>query len=106
MNEYLCLLRLTPRLHDPNAWTPDDEALVSDHFERLQGWLAEGRLILAGRTQEAGERALGLVIFRAEDKHEAELLATSDPAVVGGVMTAECRPYRVALMAHGDGAQD
>lgn len=65
-------------------------------FEHTPGLLADGRLILAGRTQE--ENPIGLVIFEAETEEEARAIMEGDPAVQAGVMTATLHPYRVALI--------
>ncbi len=56
--------------------------------------LADGRLTLAGRTQE--EIPFGIVIFEAET--EARAIMEGDPAVQAGVMSATLHPYRVALI--------
>jgi len=55
MNRYLILL--TPRRESfLQAATAEEMAVVERHFEYLQGLLAAGRLILAGRCEE-GRRA-------------------------------------------------
>ena len=56
-----------------------------------------GRVILAGRTTEPGDKTFGLVIFEAADDAAAQQFMESDPAVVAGVMTATLHPYAVAL---------
>jgi len=95
--QYLYVLRLVPRVHDDAAWTEADKAAVSQHFQRLQQATAAGRVILAGRTTETGDKTLGLVIFEAADDAAAQQFMESDPAVVAGVMTATLHPYAVAL---------
>jgi uncharacterized protein YciI len=95
--QYLYVLRLAPRLHDDAAWTEADKAAVSQHFQRLQQATAAGRVILAGRTTEPGDKTFGLVIFEAADDAAAQQFMESDPAVVAGVMTATLHPYAVAL---------
>jgi len=95
--QYLYVLRLVPRVHDDAAWTEADKAAVSQHFQRLQQATAGGRVILAGRTTETGDKTLGLVIFEAADDAAAQPFMESDPAVVAGVMTATLHPYAVAL---------
>ena len=97
LQQYLYVLRLVPRLHDEGAWTDADNAAVSRHFAHLKEATASGRVILAGRTLEPGDRTFGLVIFEAPDEAEARLFMESDPAVVAGVMTATLHPYAVAL---------
>jgi uncharacterized protein YciI len=95
--QYVYVLRLVPRVHDDAAWTEADKAAVSQHFQRLQQATAAGRVILAGRTTEPGDKTLGLVIFEAVDDAAAQQFMESDPAVVAGVMTATLHPYAVAL---------
>lgn len=95
---WLGLLRLTPRLHDDSAWTATDRASVGAHFARLRDATTRGQVALAGRTNETGDRTLGLVVFKADDAAAAERFMQEDPAVVAGVMTAEVRPYSIALL--------
>jgi uncharacterized protein len=95
--QYLYVLRLVPRVHDDAAWTEADKAAVSEHFQRLQQATTAGRVILAGRTTETGDKTFGLVIFEAADDAAAQQFMESDPAVVAGVMTATLHPYAVAL---------
>ena len=75
----------------------EEEARVTEHFEYLQRLLAEGVLILAGRTLNTDPSAFGIVIFTAASEAEARAIVDNDPAVKSGVMRAELYPYRVAL---------
>lgn len=95
---FLIVLKLVPRLHDDQAWTKDDQALVSAHFRRLKTTLEAGQLVLAGRTEEPGDRTVGLVIFKAPDEAAAREFMLADPCVAAGVMTATLHPYGIALM--------
>lgn len=94
MNRYLILL--TPRresfLLDATA---EEMAVVERHFEYLQGLLAAGRLILAGRCEEGPP---GIVVFEAESDEAAREVLDSDPAIEGGVFRGEVRPFRLALL--------
>lgn len=99
--QYIYFLRLIPRLLSDDNWTEADNAIVGRHFARLQVLLGEGRLVLAGRTQDEAPR--GIVILETGTEEEARELMESDPAVAEGVMTAELFPYRVALMRGMDG---
>ena len=56
-----------------------------------------GQLILAGRTSEPGDKTFGIAIFDAADEDAAGRLMEEDPAVAGGLMTAELHPFAVAL---------
>jgi len=95
--QWLYVLKLVPRLHDDKAWTESDKRAVGDHFKRLKQLAAERTVILAGRTNEPGDRTMGLVIFEAADEAAARALMQADPAVTGGIMTATLHPYPVAL---------
>ena len=78
--------------------TPEESALVGQHFDYLQALLRRGVLILAGRTLNTDGSGFGIVIFNAESEEAARALVDDDPAVKGGVFSAELFPYRVALM--------
>jgi uncharacterized protein YciI len=95
--QFIYVLRLVPRLHSDSAWTKDDNAALARHFARFQHAIETGELILAGRTQEPGEKTFGIAIFQARDEAAARRFMESDPAVVAGLMTAELHPFAVAL---------
>lgn len=96
--QFIYVLKLIPRLIDENNWTSRDEEIVTNHFNHLKGLLQEGKLILAGRTLNMDETTFGIVIFEAGSEEEARMMMNADPAVEGGIMTAQLFPYRVALM--------
>lgn len=95
--QYIYMLRVSPHLQDQSKWTDKEKAAAARHFERLKKATAEGKVILAGRTTEALDKTFGMVIFDAESEAAAKAFMNSDPAVVGGVMTATLHPYSVAL---------
>lgn len=78
--------------------TPEEAAIVSDHFNYLKDLTAKGVLILAGRTQTTDETSFGIIIFRAESEEAARAIMNNDPAVAKGVFRASLFPYKVALM--------
>jgi uncharacterized protein YciI len=96
--QYLYRLKLVPRLVDDANWTDKENKAVGEHFERLKKMLAEGSLVLAGRTLNKDETAFGIVVFEAASEEEARKIMMGDPAVREGIMTAELFPYRVALI--------
>ena len=57
---------------------------------------AEGRLVLAGPSALPAD-TFGLGIFDQNDRVEVEAIVAADPAVTGGIMTAEIRPYRISV---------
>ena len=77
--------------------TAEEGRLVGEHFAYLEGLLARGALKLAGRTLTTGPEPFGIVVFEAADAAAATAVMAGDPAVAGGVMTAEVFPFRVAL---------
>jgi uncharacterized protein YciI len=95
--QFIYVLRLVPRLYSDSAWTKDDNAAIARHFARFKHAIETGELILAGRTQEPGDKTFGIAIFEAKDEDAARKFMESDPAVVAGIMTAELHPFSVAL---------
>jgi uncharacterized protein YciI len=91
------MLRLVPRLYADSAWTKEDNAVLERHFVRFQQAAKSGQLILAGRTSETGAKTFGIAIFEAPDEDAARKFMQEDPAVAGGLMTAELHPFAVAL---------
>jgi uncharacterized protein YciI len=98
---FLYILKLIPRLHAESAWTKADEEAVGRHFRHLKAAVERGQVVLAGKTDEPGDKTFGLVIFEAADEATAKAFMESDPAVVAGVMTAELRAYHLALLRKG-----
>ncbi len=94
---FVYLLRLVPRLHDDKAWTERDVAVIQRHAARLTAETKAGRVILAGRTTEPGDRTFGLVIFEAANEAAARAYMLADPAVAEGIMTATVHPYLIAF---------
>jgi uncharacterized protein YciI len=95
--QFIYVLHLVPRLYDDKAWTEQDKAAVDRHFNRFKEAIKSGRLILAGRTQEPGDKTFGIAIFEAADEIAARKFMEEDPAIAAGVMTAELHPFAVAL---------
>lgn len=95
--QFIYLLRLVERLHSDSAWTKADEETFGRHFRHLKAATEQGQAIVVGRTKETGDRTFGLVIFEADNAEAARAFAESDPAVVGGVMTVEVRPFSLVL---------
>ncbi len=94
--DYICFLE-PARPGMPDAPTPEEGEAVAAHFAYYEQLLAQGTLILAGRTLEPP--FMGLLLFRADSNEAAHAIVDADPAVARGVMHARVQPYRVAL--HG-----
>ena len=95
---YIYILRLIPRLLETANWTQEDNAIIEDHFMKLQELLKEGTLILAGKTGGLDENTFGIVILNAENEAQAMQLMNNDPAVLKGIMSARLFPFNVALI--------
>jgi len=94
---FIYMLKLVPRLHDDSKWTKEDKEALDRHFTRLKEATKSGDLILAGRTQEPGDKTFGIVILSVSDEAAAQKFMESDPAVVAKLMTAELHPFTVHL---------
>ena len=101
MQTFIYVLKLVPRLYDDNKWTKEDKAALDRHFTQLQEAAKSGELILAGRTQEPGNKTFGIAIFRASDEAAARKFMESDPAVVAKLMTAELHPFSMHVQRKG-----
>ena len=95
--QFIYVLHLVPRLHADTSWTDEDKKVLQRHFIRFQEAIKAGKLILAGRTSESGDKTFGIAIFEAKDEAAARKFMEEDPAVAGGLMTAELHPFSVAL---------
>jgi uncharacterized protein YciI len=99
-NEFLGVLTLTDKYKDEKNWTPQDQALVGEHFQRLLKFKNEGVVVLAGRTELPLDNPdmVGLVIFYAKDEKEALKFMQEDPAVKNKIMQTKVHPYGIALI--------
>jgi uncharacterized protein len=97
MNQYL--YRLLPvRIEMVTVGpTPEEQAIVSEHFAHLTALTEQGVMLLVGRTQDNSPRTFGIAIFQAESEEQAQLIMNSDPAVRNGIMHAELFPFSIAL---------
>lgn len=91
-------MSLDSKFHDEKNWTENDQKIVGEHFNYLKKAKADGKLILAGRTDESNEKTFGIVIFYATDSISARSFMNSDPVVKAGIMKATIHPYKVALI--------
>ena len=77
--------------------TPEEQAIVSEHFAHLEALTAQGVMLFVGRTQDNSPRTFGIAVFQAEADEQAQAIMNSDPAVRKGIMRAELFPFRIAL---------
>lgn len=78
--------------------TPEEEAIVDEHFAYLEALTERGVMLLVGRTQNNDEDTFGIVIFQADSEASAQQIMNNDPAVKKGVMRADLFPFRIALV--------
>ncbi|MEZ6242787.1 MAG: YciI family protein [Phycisphaerales bacterium] len=93
--QFICFLEPS-RDTMPEDPTPEEAAAVRAHFEYYSARRDSGELILAGRTLE--RPWVGIFIFEAASREDAERLVEADPGVKAGVFRTRLQPYRVALL--------
>ncbi|MBR0577317.1 hypothetical protein KCG48_13445 [Proteiniclasticum sp. BAD-10] len=103
--EFIYTLKLREELRQSSNWPQADDEAVDAHFEKLKAMLANGKLILAGRTPTMDEDTFGIVIFKADSLEEATRIMKEDPAVMQGTMSARVYPFRTALLRGGKRAK-
>ena len=102
MSEWIYFIH-PPRSNFAATMTPEERAVWSDHFDRLQRLLKEGVMVLVGPT--LGETNTGIAVFEAPDEGAARRLMDEDPVIAGGFARGELRPFRVSLLrGRDDGA--
>lgn len=83
--------------------TPEEEAIIGEHFAYLKNATAEGIVVLAGPCLD---ETFGLIVFRAENEAAAQAFMHNDPSVKNNVMMAELHPMRISLLSnHGQTAR-
>jgi uncharacterized protein YciI len=96
MPEYIYLIH--PMRHGFfDAPTPEEDAVMEEHFQYLQKASKEGTVLLAGLCTD---ETFGLVVFRAENEEAANAFMFNDPSVKANVMMAELHPFRASLIGH------
>jgi uncharacterized protein YciI len=77
-----------------NAPTPEEEAILDEHFAYLKRAAETGTVLLAGPCTDD---TFGLVVFRAENDEAANAFMFDDPSVKKNIMVAELHPLRVSI---------
>ena len=96
MAQFIYFVRpLRPDFSPDNA-TETEREIVGQHFAYLQKALADGKVILVGRTQE--EPWVGVCIFEVANRDEANEFLQNDPAVAKDVFHGTVQSYGIALM--------
>ena len=76
--------------------TEEESRVISDHYDYLVGLRDAGKLVVAGPSIVAGD-TIGIGVLDVDEEDEARAIVAADPAIVDGVMTAEIRPFRIAV---------
>jgi len=76
--------------------TPEDDAVMEEHFQYLRQATEAGIVVLAGPCLD---QTFGTIIFRAKDDKIARTFMLNDPSVKKNVMMAELHPMHISL--HG-----
>jgi uncharacterized protein YciI len=92
---FLVILR---PVRDEMPFTPtgEESRVVAAHYDYLVSLRDEGKLVVAGPSIVEGD-TIGSGVLDVESRTEAEAIVAADPAITGGVMTAEVRPMRIAV---------
>ena len=79
--------------------TPEEAAVISEHFNYLKRLFEHGVVLHVGRTLTTHAGTWGLVVLRADSEDAARAIMENDPGVRHGVHRAELFPYRLVLGA-------
>ena len=77
--------------------TEAEARVTAAHFDYLKRLLADGLLVLAGRTLTSDYSAFGVAIFNARDDDHMRQITEADPGVSKKLFRAEWFPFRIAL---------
>ncbi|HJZ68765.1 MAG TPA: YciI family protein [Blastocatellia bacterium] len=75
--------------------TPEVEKLQADHMANINRLAKEGKLVIAGPFENAGNYA-GVFVFKAASLEEAKALAQTDPAVKAERLVVDVHPWMVS----------
>lgn len=89
MPEFILVVR-PPRPTFVEDSTPEEQAIIGEHFRYLKLNFEQGKVRFVGRT-ECGE--FGIAVFSAASIEQAEEFATNDPAIKAGVFSKEVLPF-------------
>lgn len=93
LKHYLIMYR-PPRDGFAENATPEESAIVTEHFEHLKALNASKTVLFAGRVEDA---RFGIALLETESEQEAQKILDNDPAVKAKIFTAELLPFSLAL---------
>ena len=82
--------------------TPEEEAIMGEHFLYLKEQTLNGTIFLAGPSFRGDGSGFGITIFEAADDAAAEAFMNGDPAVHKGILNAEWLHFRLSLLGEVD----
>lgn len=95
MGEWIYFIH-APRDDFAATMTEEERRAWTEHAERLDRMLADGKLILAGPT--LGRVNAGICVFEAPDEDAARRVMEEDPTIVSGLARGELRPFRASFL--------
>ena len=102
---YIFVLTLREDLRDQAAWKDEERQAVGANFDMLQREAKAGRVLLAGRSADRDpdgrihSDVIGIGVFLAASREEAEGFVANDPAVLAGVMKVRVHSFNLAVHA-------
>lgn len=76
--------------------TPQEDAVMEEHFEYLKQATTQGMVLLAGPCLD---ETFGVVVLNAESERTAREFMLNDPSVKNNVMMAELHPMKISLIS-------
>ena len=87
--------RILPQREDFVATiTPEEAAIMGEHFAYLSRLYDQGQVVFVGRA-ENGDYGIG--VFNLPDEAAFDTVVAADPAVAAGVVRAEKHAFKVVF---------
>jgi uncharacterized protein len=88
-------LALPPRPTFVHDATPDEYAVLEQHFAYMRTLAESGKLLLTGPTLDG---AYGVAILKVTEAADADALVRADPAVAAGLFEPRLHPLSVGIL--------
>ncbi|MGB8213868.1 MAG: YciI family protein [Anaerolineales bacterium] len=76
--------------------TPEEDAIMEEHFQYLKQATEAGVILLAGPCLD---HTFGIVVFHAENDQAAHAFMFKDPSIQKNVMMAELHPLQISMLS-------
>lgn len=76
--------------------TPEEKAVMDEHFQYLKEAAEAGCVLLAGPCLD---ETFGVVLLRAQNQAAADAFMFHDPSIKKNIMAAELHPMRLSLVS-------